>query len=131
MPASLRILLVDDEPDLLHALSLRLTAAGLTCDTAPNGKTALEKLQQGLPDLIIADLLMPEMDGFQFLRQLKADARTAAIPVIVLTAIPKFGLAARGESLEAVRVLHKPFEFDELLSITRALLPTPGGSPHG
>ena len=128
-----RILLLDDEPDLLRALSVRFTAAGFTCEAASNGQEGMVKIRQALPDLIITDLAMPEMDGYEMVRRLKADAQTASIPIIVLTAIPKHAIDRRAKELEGTCVMHKPFEFHELLSITRELLSTTvrGGPPHG
>ena len=128
-----RILLLDDEPDLLRALSVRFTAAGFVCEAAHNGSEAVVKIQQALPDLIITDLIMPEMDGFAMVRWLQRTPQTAAIPVIVLTAIPKHTLEPTPKELHATRILHKPFDFQELLALTRELLAThlAGGPSHG
>ena len=78
-----RILVVDDEPDLRYALVVRLKAAGFVCDTAENGQDAVTKALQQPPDLIIADLLMPQMNGYDMWKQLKADPRTASVPVMI------------------------------------------------
>ena len=127
------ILIVDDERELLHALTVRLTAAGFVCDTAMNGKEGLAKVQQRRPDLIVVDLLMPEMDGFEMCRRLKSDAATTSIPVLVLTAIPERSLEERLHELGTVRVMHKPFDSMELLSAVREILAVtpPGGHDHG
>ena len=68
---SQHLLIVDDEPNLLRALSVRLGAAGFVCDTAQDGVEALTKLQAYRPNLIIADLVMPNMDGYELCRRLK------------------------------------------------------------
>ncbi len=120
-----RLLLVDDEPELLHALSVRLTAAGFVCETASNGREAFERMAKQLPDLIIVDLLMPEVSGYEVCRRLKADERTADIPVIVLTAVPERTVASTAEWLDASSVLHKPFDSAILLSTVRSLLQIP------
>ena len=129
----LRILLVEDEPELRQALGVRLTAAGFVCEMAGDGKEGLAKSQQWQPDLIVADLVMPEMDGYEMMRRLKADARTASIPVVVLTAVPSRSLEPRLAELNAARVLHKPFDSDDLLVTVRGILtPTAeGGTHHG
>ncbi len=129
-----RILIADDEPELLQAIAIRLTAAGFTCEIASNGRQALEKMATWVPDLVIADLLMPEVDGYALLRQLKSDPRTGKVPVVILTAVPDDMLTRRAEELKGICVLQKPFEAAELVSTVRRLLAsttTPGDSTHG
>ena len=124
-----RILLLDDEPDLLRALSVRFRAAGFACETASNGREGLASVAKGAPDLIVTDLIMPEVDGYELVRQLRATTATASIPIVVMSAMPKHELAAQAKDLAATYVMHKPFEFEDLLSITRELLEqTPGGA---
>jgi len=120
-----RILLVDDEPELLRALLVRLTAAGFACETASNGREAFEHMAKQLPDLIIVDLLMPEVSGYEVCRRLKEDERTAGIPVIVLTAVPERTVASTAEWLGVSSVLHKPFDSSILVSTVRSLLKLP------
>jgi CheY-like chemotaxis protein len=115
---------VEDEADLRLGLSVRLSASGFACETACNGKEGLERLAKRRPDLIIADLLMPVMDGYELVRRLKQDPQTRAIPVLVITALPERSRAARAGELNGVRVLQKPFEARELLVTVRALLGT-------
>lgn len=131
MPA--RLLLVDDEPQLLQALSVRLTAAGFACETAGNGREALEKVAVQLPDLMVVDLLMPEVSGYEVCRRIKAGEATAHIPIIVLTAVPERSTGKTAEWLGVERVLHKPFDSNVLIATVRELLkmPSPGGPPHG
>ncbi len=119
------VLLVEDEPDLLLALSVRLRAAGCTCQTAGSGAEALERLQSFRPDIIVADLLMPEMNGYELLRRLKADPKTADIPVIVLTAVPEAGRAPRAHELcSAARIVQKLYDAEALIAILRELVIT-------
>ena len=126
-----RILLVEDEPELRLALSVRLTAAGFVCEVAGDGKEGLAKSQQWQPDLIVADLVMPEMDGYEMVRCLQGDPRTASIPVVVLTALPSRSLEPRLAELKAACVMHKPFDSSELLVTVRGILtPTAGGGAH-
>jgi len=132
--ASPSILLIDDEPELLYALSVRLIAAGFSCDTAGNGKIGLERIEQHRPDIVVADLLMPVMDGFELVRRLKADVSTASIPVIVLTAVPARALEPRAQELRGVaQVMYKPFDSSELVTSVRQVLaqPSVGGSRDG
>lgn len=119
-----RLLLVDDEPELLQALVVRLTAAGFTCETAKNGQVALEKLaHKPLPDLIVLDLLMPEVSGYEVSRRLQEDARWNRIPLLVLTAVPERTLEQAAPLwLGAVAVLHKPFDSSILVATVRRLL---------
>jgi len=120
-----RILVVDDEPELLKALCVRLAAEGFVCETATNGQEALTRLERDVPDLIILDLLMPEVSGYEVCRRLQDDPRTAQIPVIVLTAVPERTVKQTTEWLGAASVLHKPFDTQMLLSMVRYLLKLP------
>jgi CheY-like chemotaxis protein len=81
-----KILVCDDEPYILMALTDAVEMEGYECVTAINGKEALMKARETLPDLIMLDIMMPFMDGFEVCRELKADAATRDIPVIMLTA---------------------------------------------
>src|SRR5512142_810376 len=77
-----RILIVDDEPDLLHAVRLYLEEEGYMLFSATNGQEALEIVRERLPDLVVLDVQMPKMDGFETLRRLR---ETSQVPVIMLT----------------------------------------------
>ena len=116
------ILLVEDEEDLRLGLSVRLSAAGFQCETARDGKEGLEKVALRRPDLIIADLLMPVMDGYQMIQSLKANPHTSAIPILVITALPERSRSPRAAELAGIRILQKPFDGRELLVIVRSLL---------
>ena len=127
-----RILIVDDEADLRYALSVRLTAEGFVCDTAEHGQAALVKVHQQPPDLIIADLLMPQMNGYELLQRLKGDPRTAAIPVMILTALPERARERQLAAQASINVMQKPFHSEQLVSAVRSLLtPAIGGQTHG
>lgn len=117
-----RVLVVDDEAELVRALTVRLSANGFTCDSAGNGKDALMKAQAKAPDIIIVDLIMPVMDGYELCRLLHADEKTSSIPVLVLTAVPQRALASRLKELGPVRIMHKPFDSEELLTAIRDIL---------
>src|SRR5688500_13256997 len=80
-----RVLAVDDQRDALRLLQIRLQNAGFDCLTAGDGPSALELLGKELVDIIILDVMMPQMDGFEVCRRIKADDRTRDIPVLFLT----------------------------------------------
>lgn len=112
-----RLLVVDDEPGLLQAIAVCLRAKGYEVATARSGEEALVQLTGVLPDLIISDIRMPGMNGYQLARQLRSAAHTSLIPIIFLTA-----KAASSDRIEGLRsgvdaYLTKPFEPEELLAV--------------
>src|SRR5579884_3694545 len=128
------ILVVDDEPDLLHAVRLYLEMEGYQVITATNGEEALEKLRTRLPDLVVLDVMMPEMNGFETLEEIR---RVSNVPVIMLTVKGEESDKVRGLSLGADDYVTKPFSQRELLSRIQAVLrraemppfvPAPGSS---
>jgi DNA-binding response OmpR family regulator len=113
-----RVLVVDDDPDILDALSEILEVEGYQVDRARNGREALQQLEQRLPDLVLLDLMMPVMDGWEFARSLGPDARP---PIIVLSADRNVSVKAR--EIGALGWLAKPFELSELLAAVRRAVP--------
>jgi two-component system alkaline phosphatase synthesis response regulator PhoP len=111
-----KILIIDDEADLLETMRFRLDAAGYEVITAQDGSTGINKAKSENPDLIILDVMMPGIDGFQTLKQLKEEASTKRIPAIIFScgkeeeewAKKSIGLGASG-------YIVKPFEADSLL----------------
>src|SRR5688572_29029152 len=81
-----RVLVVDDEKDLVDLISYNLTRGGFEVLTAYDGKDALELAQREVPDLVVLDLMLPGLDGTEVARRLKADSRTAGVPIVMLTA---------------------------------------------
>lgn len=120
--AKKRILLVDDEPDLLSMVKLRLEANGYEVITASDGNTAYEKAKSETPDLIILDLMLPGIDGYQVCRLLKFDERYRSIPIIMLTALSQKEDKEWGQKVGADYYLTKPFEPNELLDKIKELL---------
>lgn len=114
------VLVVDDDPDILEALSEILEAEGFKIRRARHGKEALDRLEPSPPQLILLDLMMPVMDGWEFAQQLKQKALTPDIPIIVLSADRNVGTKAR--EIGAVGHLAKPFELNELLSLVQSSL---------
>ena len=113
------ILVVDDEPDLLNAVRLYLEDEGYQVLTATNGEEALEKVRTRLPDLVVLDVMMPEMNGFEALQEIR---RVSHVPVIMLTVKGEEGDKVRGLSLGADDYVTKPFSQRELLSRIQAVL---------
>ena len=81
-----QILVVDDEPDVLDLVSYNLGQAGFAVETAADGAEGLRKARSAAPDLILLDLMLPEMDGLEVCKLLRRDPKTSAIPIIMLTA---------------------------------------------
>ena len=115
------ILIIEDEDALRLTLAERLTLEGLQVLTAANGKAGVRQAQEALPDLILCDILMPEMDGYSVLLALQSDTRTAAIPFIFLTAKADPPQVRAGMELGADDYLCKPFGIDELLARIEAV----------
>src|ERR1051325_6482289 len=88
-----RVLVVDDEPDLLYAVKLYLEDEGYTVFTAMNGYEALEVVKERLPDVVVLDVMMPELDGFETLKHIRENS---TVPVIMLTAKGEEGDKVRG-----------------------------------
>jgi DNA-binding NarL/FixJ family response regulator len=117
-----RLLVVDDEPNLLRAVAAALRAEGYEVVTARNGREALVRVAESVPDLIISDIRMPGMDGYQLAAQLRASSRTALVPVIFLTARDETADRVAGFRAGVDAYITKPFEPDELLAIIQSIL---------
>jgi DNA-binding response OmpR family regulator len=109
-----RILAVDDEEHVVRLLQLRLQALGFEVVPAYDGEMALERVAECAPELVLLDVMMPKMGGFDVLRRLKANPETAHIPVIMLTARGQFEDLAHGYGEGAEWYFHKPFDMSEL-----------------
>lgn len=120
------ILVVDDDLDLLEALSCSFEQAGFTTITAVDGNEALEKARSHSPDLILLDLVLPELDGFTVCEILRRERATAGIPIVMLTGLTSQLNRFAGLDCGAVDYVTKPVGPDELISRIRHLL---GGSP--
>jgi DNA-binding response OmpR family regulator len=116
------LLVVDDEPELLSVLQRALEQHDYVVDTALAGAEAIAKAMARPPDLIILDLMLPQMSGLEVCRALRADERLQAVPVIFLTARHETAFKVAGLDLGADDYLTKPFEFHELLARVRARL---------
>jgi DNA-binding response OmpR family regulator len=118
-PRNLTVLVVDDEARIIDFIRMNLELEGFRVLEAANGYEALERLKEDLPDLIILDVMMPEMDGFETLKHIR---EVSTVPVIMLTVRQEEGDRIRGLDLGADDYITKPFSPRELLSRTKALL---------
>jgi len=110
-----KILLVDDEPDIVELLKLRLETNGYEVITAYDGVACLEKVKTDAPDVILLDLVMPGMDGYQVCHRLKESLKTKDILVILFTASYSESMADKVEDLGAFDYIVKPFDPGALL----------------
>lgn len=117
-----QLLLVDDEPGLREAVKDYLQESGFTVQVASNAREGWELLQQNTPDLLISDIMMPQMDGYQFLKQVREDPRFKRLPVVFLTAKGMTTDRIQGYQAGVDAYLPKPFDPDELVAIVENLL---------
>jgi len=111
---SKKVLIIDDEPDTCHMLTLGLQLFGYQTDYALNGAEGLKKIRAGAPNLLVLDLMLPDTDGFEVTRQLRADSATAALPIIILSAIAQPGAEDKCLALGASAFMRKPISIREL-----------------
>jgi two-component system phosphate regulon response regulator PhoB len=133
---ALRVLVVDDEPDLLELVRVNLAQAGFAVDTAASGRDALDQLQRFPPDLLILDLMLPDVSGTEICRRIRADADLAQLPIIMLTAKADEVDRIVGLELGADDYVTKPFSPRELTLRVQAVMrrrerPSQGVLEHG
>jgi len=109
-----KILVVDDEPEILSILVFRISYWGYDAIPAGSGSEGLDLAEEEQPDLIILDIMMPGMDGFEVLKRLKRSDKTRNIPVIIITVVSAKKEIEKGLSLGANFYLTKPYEAQEL-----------------
>jgi DNA-binding response OmpR family regulator len=110
-----KILVVDDEEDILHFLELVLAEKGYEVLSASDGHEALTRAQIERPDLVLLDIMMPQMDGWEVLKLLRVDPSTAGIPVAMLSARTEARDRVQGLQEGAIDYICKPFSLQELL----------------
>ena len=116
-----RILVVDDEPDVLKILLLRLEKTGYKVMGGRDGREALDLARRMVPDLIILDIYLPDMNGDDITRILKGDERLKAIPIILISATT-ISIAQRAKECGADGYIAKPFEPEELVGMVKKML---------
>ena len=130
LPAGTRecrlVLVVEDDPETRRLYALILAADGFDTDEAHNGFQALDKATTTGPDLILSDIAVPGLDGIELCRRLRADPRTAAIPILAVTGHDGRHYPDRARAAGANQVLIKPFAAETLVAEARRLLNAPG-----
>lgn len=121
-----RILAVDDEPNIVRLIQVNLERQGYQVETANNGAQALAKIKENRPDLLVSDVMMPEMDGFELLANVRRDPTISDLPVIMLTAKAQDRDVMTGYQHGADMYLTKPFNPAELLSFVKRILSSQG-----
>jgi len=123
----MRVLVIEDEPDLLSVLAQSLREAGYAVDTASDGEDGLFKAQGGQYDALVLDLMIPKIDGWTVLKELRSGGHS--VPVLVLTARDALPDRVRGLDLGADDYLTKPFELQELFARLRSVIRRSAGKP--
>lgn len=110
------VLVVEDDPDLLSLVEMILKDAGYAVRTASDGRAALARIAEGMPALILLDMRMPGMNGWEFAREFRARYDRGA-PIVVVTAAEN--ARARAEEIDADGWLAKPFDLEDVLAVAR------------
>jgi DNA-binding response OmpR family regulator len=117
-----RILIADDEPNIVASLEFLMEQAGFEVKLAANGREALELVASFAPDLLILDVMMPEMNGYEVCQRLKSDPATRTVKVVMLSAKGRDVEVAKGLELGADAYVTKPFSTRELVAKVREML---------
>ncbi len=117
-----RVLLIEDEPNIIEAIRFILSRDGWRVDTHSDGETALAAIRARAPDLVILDVMLPNRSGYDILHDLRRDAATQALPVLMLTARGQKKDRDLAEKLGVSRFMTKPFSNSEILSTVRELV---------
>ena len=117
-----KVLVVDDEPHILVAVKSRLAVSGYEVITAVDGQEALDKARTQNPDLIILDLMLPKLDGYEVCSMLKQDTRYEKIPILMLTARARLEDEQMGIECGASALMRKPYDSKVLLDKIQSLL---------
>ncbi len=117
-----KILVIDDEPELVKAITIRFKAIGYEVLPVSDGQKGVDKAQEFRPDLILLDIIMPKIDGYEVCKKLKANPKTKNIPIVIFTASGQRDLEERCMAVGADAVIKKPFETTELLELVKKYL---------
>ena len=112
---SKKILMVEDEPDIREAVAASLESRGYTVVMAADGEEALHKVKSEKPNLVLLDIVMPRVDGWQVLKAIRSDEATRELPVVMLTALRETSSLIESQSQKATDYLMKPFDIEKLL----------------
>ena len=119
-----KVLLIEDEPNIIEAISFILSRDGMVVKTHSNGVDAVAVVGREAPDILILDVMLPGRSGYDILSDLRADAATAALPVLMLTARGQTRDREMAERLGASRYMTKPFSNADVLQAVRDLVTT-------
>jgi DNA-binding response OmpR family regulator len=117
-----RILIVEDEESLLKLESILLSSKGYHVTGVMDGKSALDEINARKPDLVVLDIMLPELDGFEVCKRIKENPETAGIPVVMLTAKKNSQDYARGMQVGADAYVTKPFKSAQVIELIEGLL---------
>lgn len=117
-----RVVIADDDPDIRRLVEMTVTNAGCDVTVAADGEEALERVREAMPDLVILDVLMPRMDGWEVARALKSDPQTRSVPLMFLTSRGQEHDVLEGFDSGAIDYMVKPFSPRELQVRVRAVL---------
>ena len=120
-----KILIVDDEPSMVSVLKRHVSNAGYDFDSASNGQEAFEKIQLDQPDLVLLDLVMPGMNGFETCRRIRENEKTKKLPVLIVTALRSDSDSASAAACGANELIVKPVDGAHLAKRLRHHLGSP------
>lgn len=126
-----RILAVDDEASIRKLVTVTLENRGYEVDTACNGQECLDKVALDKPDLVILDVMMPQMNGWEARKRLRADPKTKDLPILILSAVGEFEAQLQGMESEEDDYITKPFRPQELGDLVEQMLDPSKREAHG
>ncbi|MBV7410344.1 response regulator transcription factor [Maritimibacter sp. DP1N21-5] len=121
-----QVLLIEDEPNIIEAISFILSRDGWSVATHANGETALDAIRRHAPDALILDVMLPGKSGYDILQDLRADPTTEDLPVLMLTARGQKKDREMADKLGVTRFMTKPFSNAEVLAVLRDMAPDAG-----
>lgn len=117
-----KVLVADDDPVVCILMTEFLSSKGFQVETSQSGQACLDRLNQELPDVLLLDLLMPDMTGIDVLRRLRGDPRTASLPIVILSADTDTESVMQSNNVAASAYLHKPFGAKEVMAVVEQVL---------
>jgi DNA-binding response OmpR family regulator len=120
-----KVLIVDDESSMVSVLQRHVTNAGYAFETATNGQDALDKITKEMPDLVLLDLVMPGINGFETCRRIRSDEKTKKLPVLIITALRSEADSAAAAACGANEMIVKPIDGENLAKRLRNHLGSP------
>lgn len=121
-PTSVDVLVVEDDPDLNEMIGAYVELAGFPYHAAHTGAEALRALRAGAPGMVLLDLMLPDLDGFEVCKRLRDDDDRSEVPVVVVSALCDQASRQRARELGARAFLAKPFDPDELIAVIRDVM---------